>query len=98
MLPCALELERLDKETKYECKLVVSAVLHSKSPKAGLLTVRIALSILLTHGSVVLQEGKALQEVLEHQAALDWEPHRHTGGSRLAATARWIDEKPRGET
>ncbi|CAO1622004.1 unnamed protein product [Parajaminaea phylloscopi] len=76
-------------------RALVSSVIHPPNGRgSGPLTDRVALTIPLTHGSVVVQEGRFLQEVLEHQVSPDWEANRGTGGSRLAVTARWIDSEP----
>lgn len=52
---------------------------------------RLAISLPLRHGSVVVQEGKALQECLEHAVLPNWDGNRRQDGMRYAVTARRID-------
>lgn len=54
---------------------------------------RVVLSIPLRHGSIVVQEGHALQQLLEHTVVPQWESHRGASSGRLAITARWIDSE-----
>lgn len=48
------------------------------------------LSLPVRHGSVVVQEGAALQECTEHCVVPAWDNERSSGGLRFAVTARRI--------
>lgn len=52
---------------------------------------RVAISLPLRHGSVVVQEGRALQECMEHAVLPDWTSQSASTGMRFAVTARRID-------
>lgn len=61
---------------------------------------RLVISLPLRHGTVVVQEGKALQECLEHAVVPDWQQQGRggaEGGMRFAITARRIDAPPAKE-
>lgn len=49
------------------------------------------LSLPVRHGSVVVQEGAALQECIEHCVVPAWDNERSSGGLRFAVTARRIN-------
>lgn len=58
-------------------------------------TDRVALSLPLRHGSVVVQEGRALQECFEHAVLPTWDGSGGggQGGGRFGVTARSIGPK-----
>jgi hypothetical protein len=43
---------------------------------------RTMISIPLRHGTIVVQEGNALQECFEHAVVPSWDDERHPGGIR----------------
>lgn len=84
---------QLQRSLVASCLKVDKSSNSARSSNKPLLTDRNVLSIPLTHGCVVVQEGRVLQEVLEHRVSPHWDDHRGSGGSRLAVTARWIGEQ-----
>ncbi|CAO1638256.1 unnamed protein product [Sympodiomycopsis kandeliae] len=75
---------------------------HQKSAIQSALKIpahdRVAVSLPLRHGTIVIQQGKALQECLEHAVLPNWDKNSskdsqqsHSRGMRYAITARRID-------